>query len=39
LMDEEQKLEVKKGKKLEKIAEEKGKVEKSDKFEILKLQE
>ena len=39
LMTEDQKLEVKKGKKLEKEQEERAKVEKSDHFEILKLQE
>jgi hypothetical protein len=38
LMTEDQKLEVKKGKKMEKDQEERNKVEKSDHFEVLKLQ-
>ena len=37
-MTEDQKLEVKKGKKMEKEQEERNKVEKSDHFEVLKLQ-
>jgi hypothetical protein len=38
LLDEEQRREITLGKKLEKLAAEQGKVEKSDKFEILQLQ-